>query len=463
MISILLAAAMVTMTPDYAGITVPPNIAPLNFDLDRDAKVSLISCADPMKRLARYGRAIRFSAGEWRDFLESCQGGAYELAIAPYDGSGDLVATNTVSADAIDGYLTYRLIPPSYGAFDAMGIYQRDLTSFAERPLYRNLQSARAQCINCHTYRQGDPDTFLFHKRAHEAGTVIAHPKHGLHLHQIKPERGYTGNGTYPAWHPSGDFIAFSINETRQSFHLTDPRKIEVADLQSDLALYSLADRKLISIETEPKIWECFPTWSPDGKRLYTSRALVDFPISPTNEMERVGTTYEHVRSIRYDIVARDFDAEKLTFSEPETVIDSRRLSASFLFPRISPDGRWMVVTGASFGVFPIWHNEADLFIVDLRNRALRTLGELNSPETDSYHCFSSDGKWMVFSSRRLDGNYTRPFFAHFNSETGRFSKPFLLPTEDPAEHLRRFFSYNIPEFSTGPVKHSPADLRRAR
>ena len=67
----------------------------------------------------------------------------------------------------------------------------------------------------------------------------------------------------------------------------------------------------------------------------------------------------------------------------------------------------------------------------------------------------------MVFSSRRADGSYTRPQFAHFDASSGRFSKPFVLPVEDPDEHDRRMLSYNIPEFSDGPVRESPVDFRR--
>jgi len=373
------------------------------------------------------------------------------------------VATNAVSADAMDGYLTYRLIPPSYGAFDEMGLYQRNLSTFEERPLYRNTQVNRAQCVNCHTYRQGDPETFLFHRRAVEGGTVISHPKYGLSLHQIKPDRGYIGNGVYPAWHPSGEFIAFSVNETRQMFHLTMPKKIEVADLQSDLVVYSLADRKTISIESEPQKFECFPTWSPDGRTLFTSRAVVDFEISATNRLDRDMAVFGSGDRIRYDLVARWFDPESRTFSEPNVLVDSRIFKTSFLFPRVSPDGRWLVATAAKFGVFPIWHPESELMIIDLTKGEIRALSEINAPGADTYHCFSSDGKWMVFSSRRLDGNYTRPFITHFDAATGRFTKPFLLPVKSPMEHRRRFLSYNIPEFSTGPVKPSPRELRMVK
>ena len=118
------------------------------------------------------------------------------------------------------------------------------------------------------------------------------------------------------------------------------------------------------------------------------------------------------------------------------------------------------------YGSFHVWHNKADLCILDLRRgagecAAVRPLDELNSPMSESYHAFSPDGAWMVFSSRRDDGSYTRPHFAAFDAAEGRFSKPFALPVEDPGSHGRRMLSYNIPEFSCGPVRESPSFLRR--
>ncbi len=461
MTGLLFAAALVSMTPDYAGIAVPPNVAPLNFDLDRDAEVVL--AGPDGASLAKRGRNIRFGLSEWRGFLGACRGKEYVISVKPLDGGAPLVATNAVSETAIDGYLTYRLIPPSYTAFDEMGIYQRDLSSFSERALYRNVQTSRKQCVNCHTYRQGDPETFLFHKRANDAGTVIAHPKYGLGKHVVQSQFGYAGRGAYPAWHPSGEFIAFSVNETRQAFHLASPQKIEVVDLQSDLVLYSLADRKTTTVESERKVFECFPTWSPDGKLLYTSRAVVDYDVAPSNETVRSENAFKNVERLRYGVVVRSFDAATRAFSEPRTILDPERFKVSFLFPRVSPDGRWLVVTAAAWGGFPIWHNEADLYLCDLATGTIRAIDEINAPGSDSYHGFSSDGRWMVFSSRRTDGVHTHPYITRFDAATGVFSKPFLLPVEDPVAHQRRFLSYNIPEFSTGPVTHSPRELRKVR
>ena len=166
------------------------------------------------------------------------------------------------------------------------------------------------------------------------------------------------------------------------------------------------------------------------------------------------------VTNLLFDLVRRTFDPATGACSDPETVAEARALGSSFAFPRPSPDGRWVVFTAAPYGGFPIWHRASDLAIADLKMRWVRPIGELNSGEAESYHTFSSDGTWLVFSSRRGDGAYTRPYFAHFDAKRGRFSKPFLLPVRDPGEHDRRMLSYNVPEFSAGPVAESGRELR---
>ena len=75
----------------------------------------------------------------------------------------------------------------------------------------------------------------------------------------------------------------------------------------------------------------------------------------------------------------------------------------------------------------------------------------LNSDKAESYHCWSSNGRWVVFGSRRLDGRYTRLYFSHFDGK-GQFTKPFLLPQKHPKDNILRMKSYNIPEFVKGEV-----------
>ena len=58
----------------------------------------------------------------------------------------------------------------------------------------------------------------------------------------------------------------------------------------------------------------------------------------------------------------------------------------------------------------------------------------------------------MIFSSRRIDGLYTRPYIAYIGKD-GKVGKPFLLPQKDTEFYDRFMMSYNIPEFITGKVK----------
>ena len=455
------AAGAFEVWPDYLNVELPSNIAPLNFDVRgaaENAAVRVTLTAPDGDALAAEGREVRFPEDAWRAFLGRHAG--QPLAGLLRVGIETLAFTNTVSKFPIDSHLTYRLIPPSYTGFAEVGIYQRDLTSFRERALYRNVQDDRKQCVNCHTYNAGDPKQYLFHTRAHHAGTQIVSERYGKFKIAPKLPGGY-GGGVYPAWHPSGDFIAFSCNDTSQLFFTANPDKIEVFDSRSDLFLYRLSDGQVTMIEQNPLVFECYPTWSPDGKSLVSVAARVPFRELAATKEDRERAVSDRYTEILYDLVSRTFDPATRTFSSRKILVNAQTSKRSFTFPRVSPDGRWIVFTVSSHGVFSIWHREADLWIMDLRRNEARVLDELNSNQAESYHCFSRDGRWMVFSSRRDDGTYTRPYFAAFDPATGRFAKPFLLPVREPSDHDRRMLSYNIPELSAGPVAESARDLRR--
>ena len=122
----------------------------------------------------------------------------------------------------------------------------------------------------------------------------------------------------------------------------------------------------------------------------------------------------------------------------------------SVSFPRISIDG-FLMFTLTDYGTFPIWHDEADLWMLDLKAGDTSPCTILNSDKAESYHCWSSNGRWVVFGSRRLDGRYTRLYFSHFDGK-GQFTKPFLLPQKHPKDNILRMKSYNIPEFVKGEV-----------
>ena len=95
----------------------------------------------------------------------------------------------------------------------------------------------------------------------------------------------------------------------------------------------------------------------------------------------------------------------------------------------------------------------------DLQADTCYALSAANSKDVDSYHTWSSNGRWIVISSRRDDGNYTRPYIAYFDNR-GQAHKAFMLPHEDPEESILLLKSYNVPELTRDKVGVTRNTLR---
>jgi hypothetical protein len=117
--------------------------------------------------------------------------------------------------------------------------------------------------------------------------------------------------------------------------------------------------------------------------------------------------------------------------------------------------------TLADYGNFSIWHKEADLYLLNLETGRYRPLEQVNSNDTESYHSWSSNSNWAVFSSRRVNGLYTMPYFAWIGND-GKAGKPFLLPQKDPNFYLNSFYSFNIPEFVDDNISLSVKEIEEA-
>ena len=249
-------------------------------------------------------------------------------------------------------------------------------------------------------------------------------------------------------WHPDGRYIAFSSNATFQVFFHQGEQPIEVFDQSSDLILFDTESNKTSSFPqiSKDSIFETFPAWAPDGKSLYFSAAKAeDVPDS--------------VKNIHYSIMKIGFDSQTGQFAEQLETVCAATDSTSASWPRISPDGKYLLYTMAEYGTFPIWHKEADLQMMNLETGEMVNTDILNSTDTESYHSWSSNGKWILFTSRRLDGRYTLLYIAHFDGE-GHFSKPFLLPQKNPEHNVFRLRSYNVPEFVSGEIRTSHSTFR---
>jgi hypothetical protein len=357
-----------------------------------------------------------------------------------------------VSADSIDSYLSYRLISPSYVTYEELTLNQRCLENYDERVMVDNMlcsEEKNGQCVNCHNYQMYNPERMLFHARQYHGGTVVVYDGKISKINMRNDS--ILSAGVYPTWHPWLPLVVFSTNKTGQSFHTRNMNKIEVFDSASDIIAYDVENNEVTNLENSDTEFEVFPFWAPDGRMLYYCSAHFEFKDTVSADVE----TIARYREVKYNIYRKTFDPETMTFGQRELVFDADSLDKSATLPRISPDGRYLVFTLGNYGCFHIWHHEADLWLMDLATGDCRKMEGINSDDTESYHSWSSNGRWLVVSSRREDGNFTRPFIAHVD-EQGRASKPFALPQADPDFHRQFMKSYNIPELMRGPVEITP-------
>lgn len=434
--------------PDYAGVTVPINIAPLNFDAAVAAERVEATISNGSQQIKVKGRTgVDIPLRKWRALLADAERLTVAVAVTAEGVQTEYAPFEImVSRDSIDYGVCYRRVDPGYEYYARMGLYYYDLAENEEHILIENTLLG-SSCVNCHSFAKTRPSKMMFHIRGKGGGTLM-HLNGQNRLLNTKTDATQV-SCVYPSWHPEGRYIAYSINDIKQTFHNEPSMLLDVYDHWSDVVIYDTETGELNTypILSDTARFETFPSFSADGRTLYFCSA------DPQ--------AAEILPEVRYELCSVGFDpATGEVGNEITTVWDGD--GASLLFPRASYDGRYLMVTRSAYGTFPIWHKDADLWLIDLATGERRSIDELNSDNTESYHSWSSSSRWVVFSSRRIDGLHTRPFIAHVDDE-GRFSKPFLMPHNDPRTWYDGLMqSYNIPEFISAPIEISPKDILQA-
>lgn len=431
--------------PDYIGVTIPADIAPLNFNLaDED-----IDCMDVVARGSKGGEL--HTNGEWADFdiadwqalTQQNQGGKITLTVC-VEKDGQWTQYNDfdiyVSKDNIDEWgLTYRRIKPGYEVGGDIGIYQRNLSNFDETAIIAETV-VPGRCFNCHTANRTNPNRITLQMRGEGGGTMIQ--KDGKQAWVETKTDSTKAAGSYSYWHPLGDYVAMAVNSVHQSFFTGTGQRIEVYHKFSNVEVLDTRTNELILsplLQTEDL--EIFPAFSHDGKWLYYS----------TSKPCKVPAEYEKVKC---SICRIGFDAEKGQFGlQVDTLLNGPATDKSYVLARPSYDGRWLMYCVSSRGNFPVSQDDADLWLMDLKTGKTRALTEVNSQQCEAYHNWSDNSRWFVFSSKREDGMYTKLYLACID-EQGRVSKPFLLPQRNPRKYYQELMdAYNVPDFTKTKVE----------
>lgn len=444
------------MYPDYADVTIPVNIAPLNFEI-RDKHLTNIETiltiegadandADNTLTATSNSQNLKFNLDDWKAFLQKAVNKNVKVQIYSKSDDGEWTAFKSfkwqVVGDSIDPYLTYRLIEPDYEVWNKIQIRQRCVENWKETILTdHHLQETR--CMNCHAFGNQNPNLSMVYVRG-EGGGAILNRNGKLRKLNLKTAN-MVSSSVYYGFDPSGRYVTFSTNIIIPAFHANPDKRLEVYDSKSDVYVADLDNNIIISspLTSDSTKLETFPTFSSNGRYIYYCVA------------DKKGLKTKNLKGLKYALVRIPFEDRTGTFGSK---VDTLYTERSVCHPKISPDGRYCLFTVADYGTFPIWHPEADLRMLDLQTGKIDSLSIVNSRKSDTYHSWSHSGRWFVFASKRDDGLYGKPYFCYFD-EHGKAHKPFVLPQREPTFYDDCLKSFNIPELSRGPVPFNAIDV----
>lgn len=437
-----------SMFPDYTDIAIPYNIAPLNFRMNgaRNLKITLKGDAGTYSFSSR-GGLMEFPLKKWRSMLEAEKGHRllvkldYRVCSTGETESREFAWD--VQSEPIDRYLSYRLIEPAYEVWNEIQIEERDVESFNTRIIGDN-SSAGKSCMNCHTSNRAG--TSFMHLRGANGGTVLN--RNGK-LTKLNTKTEKTGNTVYGDISADGRFGVFTTADIKFSIHSQINKRMEVYDSRSDLVVLDFDN---LTVTDSPAVTgdeyqETFPCFSADGSLIFFCRARHSEQPDSTAQMH-------------YDICVVQFDKETGRIGNKVLTVVPAGDRLSFSHLKCSPDGKWLLATAAQYGTFPVWHDESELWMVNLVDGSVDVMPQTNSYGADTYHSWSSNSRWIVFASKRDDNVYGRPYIA-FVGPDGKAGKPFLLPQSDPERYSTTLKTYNLPELYTEPEDYNAHDIAR--
>lgn len=437
--------------PDYVDVTIPYNIAPLNFQLDDMEGVDWV---DVVLKGSRSGdihistrRLVDFDKQEWNELVNKNKGG--EIIVTLSCRKADKWYSYKpfkiyVSSDKIDHSVVYRRIQYGYEAVCEIGLYETRLDSHNDRLMIKG------GCFNCHTSNRCNPKQSMWHFRSAQgrgvgATAVIT----GDSVMMLDTKTNETSGGfVYGYWHPAGRYIAYALTGPRCFIPLCE-EPVDEFDTFADLIIYDVKTNEIIKDERfATRDFFNAPAFSPDGKTLYFSYSKNKY--MPVNYKE-----------LDYDLLSVSFDEKTGKLGDKvDTLFRASTMGKSVSFARPSYDGKYILFALCGYGMLSVYNKDSDLWLYDVRKKKARALTEVNTDESESFHNWSSTSKWIVFSSRRDDGFYARLYFAHIDSK-GRFSKPFMLPKKDPKTFYGDFTGiYSVPEFATAPTPLSRREIK---
>jgi tetratricopeptide (TPR) repeat protein len=193
-----------------------------------------------------------------------------------------------------------------------------------------------------------------------------------------------------------------------------------------------------------PRFVQMGAVWSPDGQYLVFARAPATDPNPPGVPLAKFANDPNELQ-LKYDLYRIPFHNGQGGVAEPIAGASRNRMSNTF--PKVSPDGRWIVFVQCRNG--QLMRPDSQLYIVPAAGGVARRM-RCNTPRMNSWHSFSPNGRWLVFSSKSRSP-YTQMYLTHIDAD-GNDSPPISIENATAANR-----AVNIPEF----VNIPPDGLRQ--
>jgi hypothetical protein len=184
----------------------------------------------------------------------------------------------------------------------------------------------------------------------------------------------------------------------------------------------------------DPKYVQTDGVWSPDGKYIIFARAEARDP-RPPGQPHATHANDPSETQIKYELYRIPFNDGKGGVAEPIAGASGNGMSNNF--PKVSPDGKWIVFVQCKNG--QLMRPDSQLYIVPFSGGVARRM-RANTSLMNSWHSFSPNGHWMVFSSKARSP-YTMMYLTHLDAN-GNDSPAILIDNATAANR-----AVNLPEF----------------
>ncbi len=340
--------------------------------------------------------------------------------------------------------LTGVIQPLAQGAIPLINWRLRDISL----PESRVVLSGMPSCANCHSFSndgstlamdvdgpQGDKGAYAIAPITREmligSDEVIT-----WNSYAGKPE-GHKTIGFLSRISPTGKYALTTLNEALYVANFRDYRFLQVFyPTRGILAWYSTETGEMEALPgaDDTNYVHCNGVWSPDGKWIVFSRAEAFDPYSEGKPLA-IRPNDPNEPRIQYDLYRMPFADGK--GGTPERIEGASQNGMSNTFPKVSPDGKWIVYTKCRNG--QLMRPDGRLWIVPFEGGEAREMA-CNTALMNSWHSWSPNSRWLVFSSK-VNTPYTQMFLTHVDDE-GNSTPPVLIPNSTAANR-----AVNIPEF----------------